>query len=282
MKSICDREISTQNNSVSMTKIIATSIAALLIASLLLSSTSYATSSTTTTPIKHLVVIFQENVSYDHYFGTYPNAANPVGEPQFKPSGNTPSANGLTSALLTSNTNTANPFRLDRTVGQLITCDQDHEYKAEQEAYDGGLLDMFTQKTGVGQVNKDGTITCPSGSVTTNGNLTMGYYDGNTVTALWNYAQNFAMNDNSYSTTFGPSTPGMLNLVAGQTHGATPSNVAGNTANGSVIGDPDGAYDDCSSPNKVNHVWTECRRSPQCQRHYMGMVPRRICTIKTI
>ena len=28
----------------------------------------------TTTPIKHLVVIFQENVSFDHYFGTYPNA----------------------------------------------------------------------------------------------------------------------------------------------------------------------------------------------------------------
>ncbi len=36
----------------------------------------------------------------------------------------------------------------------------------------------------------------------------MGYYDGNTVTALWNYAQHFAMNDNSYDTTFGPSTPG--------------------------------------------------------------------------
>ncbi len=37
----------------------------------------------TATPIKHLVVIFQENVSFDHYFGTYPNAANPSGEPKF-------------------------------------------------------------------------------------------------------------------------------------------------------------------------------------------------------
>ena len=35
------------------------------------------------TPIQHLVVIFQENVSFDHYFGTYPNAANPPGEPRF-------------------------------------------------------------------------------------------------------------------------------------------------------------------------------------------------------
>ena len=37
----------------------------------------------TTTPIKHVVVIFQENVSFDHYFATYPHAANPAGEPQF-------------------------------------------------------------------------------------------------------------------------------------------------------------------------------------------------------
>ena len=51
----------------------------------------------------------------------------------------------------------------------------------------------------------------------------MGYFDGNTVTALWNYAQNFAMSDNSYGTTFGPSTPGLLNLVAGNTYPATTS-----------------------------------------------------------
>src|ERR1700754_4237944 len=37
----------------------------------------------TATPIKHLVVIFQENRSFDHYFGTYPNATNPAGEPAF-------------------------------------------------------------------------------------------------------------------------------------------------------------------------------------------------------
>ena len=35
----------------------------------------------TATPIKHVVVIFQENVSFDHYFGTYPNAANTDGQP---------------------------------------------------------------------------------------------------------------------------------------------------------------------------------------------------------
>src|SRR5579875_3922888 len=45
----------------------------------------------TTTPIKHLVVIFQENVSFDHYFGTYPHAANPPGVPAFYPAPGTPS-----------------------------------------------------------------------------------------------------------------------------------------------------------------------------------------------
>ena len=45
----------------------------------------------------------------------------------------------------------------------------------------------------------------------------MGYFDGNTVTGLWNYAQHFSMNDNSYSSTFGPSTVGVINLTSGQT-----------------------------------------------------------------
>jgi phospholipase C len=74
----------------------------------------------------------------------------------------------------------------------------------------------------------------------------MGYYDGNTVTALWNYAQHFALNDESFGTTFGPSTPGAINLVSGQTHGATPANVPDEIANGTVIGDPDPTFDDCS------------------------------------
>jgi phospholipase C len=46
----------------------------------------------TTTPIEHLVVIFQENVSFDHYFATYPVALNPPGEPRFHARDDTPSA----------------------------------------------------------------------------------------------------------------------------------------------------------------------------------------------
>jgi phospholipase C len=84
----------------------------------------------TAAPIKYLVVIFQENNSFDHYFGTYPYAPNPAGEPTFNPLPGTPRVNGYNDALLKQNPNSAPPFRLDRS--QYFTCDNDNHYSAEQ------------------------------------------------------------------------------------------------------------------------------------------------------
>lgn len=216
----------------------------------------------TATPIKHVVVIFQENVSFDHYFGTYPNATNPPTEPQFTAKPNTPTVNGLTGALLTDNPNylysctqpggcntSDNPHLLPRT--EPVTCDNDHGYSAEQAAFNEGLMNQFPEQT-----------SCSDG-------LVMDYYDGNSATALWNYAQYFALNDNQFGTTFGPSTPGALNVVSGiggpaavyvgpegaPTHTYTKdypnppdSAASGNNilANGQLVSDIDPAYDDCS------------------------------------
>ena len=198
--------------------------------------------SDTTTPIKHLVVIFQENVSFDHYFATYPNAANPGGEPIFVPRKGThptPTVNGLTGPLLTHNPNSVQPFRMDRS--QAIVCDQTHDYTGEQKAMDGGLMDKF--------VELDGTTQSNCNDLGLGKGLVMGYYDGNTVTALWNYAQHFAMSDNFFSTNFGPSTLGHLNLASGQTNGAVivhDAGTAGNALmNGTVINDIRPALDDC-------------------------------------
>lgn len=172
----------------------------------------------TATPIKHLVVIYNENVSFDHYFGTYPNAANPPGEPPFTQAAGTPQVNGLGGALLTTNPNftnaangaaAANPFRLDRT--QAATADQNHAYTAEQQAYNNGAADLFPKYTGRGSSGG-------AGAFGTAGQV-MGYYDGNTVAAMWNYAQRFAMSDNAYTDTYGPSTPGALEVISGQTNG---------------------------------------------------------------
>lgn len=140
----------------------------------------------TATPIKHIVVIFNENVSFDHYFGTYPNALNPRGEPKFVAKPGTPTVDGLTDALLYFNPNrnpangagASNPFRLDRS--QASTNDQDHSYTPEQQAFDKGLLDLFPLYTGTAGPPPSG-----SGVTQTNG-LVMGYFDGNTVTAMWN------------------------------------------------------------------------------------------------
>jgi phospholipase C len=214
------------------------------------------------TPIQHVVVLFQENVSFDHYFATYPNATNPASEPRFRAAADTPTVNGLNEPFADpGNENATQPFRLDRS--QFETCDQDHNYKDEQAAEHAGLMDQFVEKVGHGGsvALNDGsgaTLPCDYGK---GAGLVMGYYDGNTVTALWNYAQRFAMNDNSFGTVFGPSSPGALNLVSGQTHGFSPdlnpfTNVVGTavTAGGTVVGDPQPAGDICDTRDQSQVV----------------------------
>ncbi|WP_028228724.1 phospholipase C [Paraburkholderia ferrariae] len=221
----------------------------------------------TATPIKHLVVIYNENVSFDHYFATYPNATNPSGEPAFTAAAGTATPNGLSGSLLTSNPNfintangagAANPFRLDRT--QAATADQNHAYTPEQEAGDNGALDLFPKYTGSGTSGG-------AGAFGTKGQV-MGYFDGNTVTALWNYAQKFAMSDNAWTATYGPSTPGALEVVSGQTNGfeiVNTSKQASTLAASSyfiedgagglgLIGDVDPGYDLCSSTTDTGMI----------------------------
>src|SRR5580700_6973223 len=197
----------------------------------------------TATPIKHLVIIFQENETFDHYFGTYPNAANPPGEPQFFPAHKTPSVNGFTPTLLNFNPNAVNPFRYDRS--QAFTCDGLNGYMAEQQQFDFGLMDQFVTFTTV-------PAGCPDYSH--GAGFVMGYFDGNTVTALWNYAQHFAMSDNSYGTTFGSTLPGHINLVSGQTNGVVgsgsppASKFIGDGLGGfTLVGDADPLMDECST-----------------------------------
>ena len=94
-----------------MKKLVAASLAGLLVTGTLPSPTfaaGHGDGDPTATPIKHLVVIFQENVSFDHYFGTYPYATNPGNEPKFKARANTPTVNGYTDGLLFHNPNFLN------------------------------------------------------------------------------------------------------------------------------------------------------------------------------
>ena len=211
----------------------------------------------TATPIKHVIVIFGENESFDHYFGTYPYATNPRGEPQFHALPGTPRANNLLAGgLLDQNPNSTQPFRMD-TGAASVTCDQNHSYTPEQQAADHGLMDKFPESVGSGS-----STSSPCNDYGKGPGVTMGYFDGNTVTAMWNYAQHFAMSDNSYGTMYGPSAVGALNLVAGTTATATlfptkpngaAASASGTIANGAttgaMIGDARPAGDECVLTN---------------------------------
>ncbi len=205
----------------------------------------------TASPVKHVVVIFDENVSFDHYFGTYPQAANTDGTKFVATTGTRRPDNLVTSGKLTHNPNLYDPSRL--TPSQALTCDQNHAYTPEQEAANSGAMDQFVQKVSVDRCT--GEFGAPG--------LSMDYFDGNTVTGLWNYAQQYSLSDRFFGSTYGPSTPGAVNLAAGNTHGiravdpvthaqvTDPSVVAAPDANGvgTMINDPEPAYDDCSDTN---------------------------------
>ena len=188
----------------------------------------------TSTPIKHVVVIFPENVTFDHFFATYPKAQNPVGEPRFKAKSDTPTVNGLNTPFFVNNLNGVAPFRLSRS--QAATCDPINQYEIAQIVNDNGFSDIY-------EFANSSLVGCTQ---------SMGYFDGNTVTALWNYAQFFAMSDNSYSTTFGPSSPGAVNLISGQTHGAQPPDFDDVTLAGTLFNDIDPAFDTCSNSPTVS------------------------------
>ena len=208
------------------------------------------------TPIQHVIVIFGENISYDHYFATYPavgyaaaNAANAseIDLTNFPKSAKAPANNNLVAplntstwapiaspTLLTANPNSSagsgaaynganalNPFLLWNS--QAATADMNHSPKPEQIAYDNGAMDQFPGSTGSTTTSPSAgplPVSVASDTAADQGKgQVMGYFDGTTVTALWNYAQSFSMNDNTYTSQFGPSTPGAINLISGQTNG---------------------------------------------------------------
>ncbi|HEX4520178.1 MAG TPA: alkaline phosphatase family protein [Gaiellaceae bacterium] len=237
----------------------------------------------TATPIKHVVVIFQENVSFDHYFGTYPDATGGDGQP-FAARPGTQAVDGLTPSTDPSipaslrhatnllvpsvNPNSSPPLRLDSSAiglpnspGGQITCDQDHNYSDEQQAEDGGKMDKFPESVGT-----DGGTKTPFGTPCLSP-IVMDYYDGNTVTGLWNYAQHFSMSDNSFGSTFGPSAPGAINVASGDTGNVDLAHVANkgsafpvfestsSAPNGDVT--PDGQSGD-SLTSDAQPYWDDC------------------------
>jgi len=180
------------------------------------------------TPIQHTIIVYQENISFDHYFGTFGHgsAGIPAGVQLFH---TTPSGTQLGPYA---------PFRLDGT-SQSATCDVDHEYWDMVGMANGGAMDRYLQYgNDLTEPNPSTPGTCPSFETNPAGPaLALGYYEGTSgdpsapLQNYWRLASQYTLADNFFSGMYGPSTPGAQWLVAA-------------TAN--TVGDPNPAGDVCN------------------------------------
>lgn len=150
--------------------------------------------------IKHVFVIYQENRSFDSYFGTFPgaeNLASPLAQThgfrQYDPLGN----------------QWVTPFRLS----VADTADADHSRLALITKSDGGNMDLFVSTEEFGALARGGF----RDDAQRLGLLTMGFEDCDTIPYLWKYARNFTLFDHFFQAMYGPSTPGNIDLIAAQT-----------------------------------------------------------------
>lgn len=150
--------------------------------------------------IKHVFVIFQENHSFDNYFGTFPGADNLAsaaaqvhGYRQFDPIGK---------AWVT-------PFRIT---------DPDIESPSQarkvlEAKMNGGTMDAFVAEQERLALKKFGGNAAFARAA---GLQTMAHYDCDTIPYLWKYARSFALFDRVFEENTGPSTPGNVAIIAAQ------------------------------------------------------------------
>ncbi|MDQ6863699.1 MAG: alkaline phosphatase family protein [Thermoproteota archaeon] len=134
-----------------------------------------------TNPINHIVVIMQENRSFDNYFGTYPGA-NGIPKGTCVPlSPDNPSVGCVKPFLST----------------DVISGDLPHGYQSSVVGYDNGKMDGFM----VGENENPKTMT---------------YYDNKTIPYYWDLAKNYVLADNFYSSVLSYSLPNHWYALAGQ------------------------------------------------------------------
>jgi phospholipase C len=178
--------------------------------------------------VKYVFVFYQENRSFDSYFGTFPGAeglfSHPANETQ-----------GFTQELVNTDGSmtTIQPFRIgpndqcpkstvNGTAAPGAACyaadtdDIDHSHPrivAKMDLVnDVPLMDRFA----VTEELKYSPTGNPSLKAKQFGELAMAYEDCDTVPLLWNYADKFVLFDHIFQTMTGPSTPGNLAIIGAQ------------------------------------------------------------------
>jgi phospholipase C len=202
----------------------------------------------THSPIKHTIILYQENISFDHYFGTYGHGSNGI-----------PTGSALT---FTSGTQTWGPFTPTQLSGttQSRTCDVDHGYTDMIQMSNHGAMDRYLQFGNDKTVpNPSTSTTCPKfetfpapGTGLTA--LANSYYTGTPgdpnapLQNYWSLASQYTLADNFFQGVYGPSTPGAQWLVA-----AT-NNTSGDP---NPIGDVCDDYPASISPQNIPNLGAE-------------------------
>jgi len=162
--------------------------------------------------VKYVFVIYQENRSFDSYFGTFPGADGLFS----RAAKDTP---GFSEALLNTDgtIGTIHPFRIGPAQYAADTDDIDHSHSrivAKMHVVAGTpRMDRFA----VVEERKYTPFGKPSLLAKQFGELAMAYEDCDTVPLLWRYADRFVLFDHIFQLTAGPSTPGNLSIIAAQT-----------------------------------------------------------------
>ena len=162
--------------------------------------------------IKYVFVLYQENRSFDSYFGTYPGADGIFSrKPQETPGFNQPLIN--TDGTMGS----IQPFRIGPEDYAADTDDVDHSHPmivAKMDIQNGTpKMDRFAL-TEERKYMKSGE---PSLVAKQMGELAMAYEDCDTIPLLWRYANRFVLFDHVFQEMTGPSTLGNLAIIAAQT-----------------------------------------------------------------
>ncbi len=177
--------------------------------------------------IKYVFVLFQENRSFDFYFGTYPGANGLFSQPAAQTPGFTQTIVNTDGTL-----GTITPFRIPLTVTATGTGATVPIYPADTDSVNHSHTAYQTKINlqANGTTLNDGYATTEEGVTVTNGKpsatptlakkqmgeLVMGYVDCNTAPVLWNYADRFTLFDNFHQTVLSASTPNAIAMVAGQ------------------------------------------------------------------
>ncbi len=169
-----------------------------LVASVVVLGVASAATAPTTTPIEHLVVMMQENHSFDNYFGTYPGAD---GIPKGACMPVDPGAPAASDCV--------RPFHIGS--NDVLLDDPSHSLGTAQLQYNDGRLDGFV--AALERRNQDGR-------------LAMGHYDATELSYYWNMADQYVLYDRFFSSALGGSFVNHLYWVAGipDTSGQQPIN----------------------------------------------------------